>query len=291
MSWRSAPDTRILIEANARISLLSGWLKIAHQCVAPPCAAPAVETERGTVEIGDHAAAIVAVVAAPDLVSEAFSESGIQRLAVPGNGGSATDDTVLAEGQFATIASNAPVNLKPRPSPAFIDAMPIAFRDALIHVAAAGKLHDNLPAPLRPVSFEDVAPWLMSALPARNQTRNPFRRSVPSASRGCRVSGSMSNRTPWRCPSGRPPRLRQSRRLRQGLRRRARPRKPVRLPPGGKSRKPRPMSMAVNRRGSSRRVRRLGQLVHATVQQAAPLAKKRRSSGSSGSSIRSLSQT
>jgi hypothetical protein len=168
------PDTRILIEANARVSLLRGWLKIAHQCPASPCAAPVVETERGTVEIGDHAAAIVAIVGAPQPVTEAFSESGIQKLTVPGNGASTPSGAVLAEGQFATIASDGPANLKPRPSPAFLDAMPIAFRDGLIHVATTAKPRDNLPAPLRPVSFDDVAPWLTSALPARNQPGTRF---------------------------------------------------------------------------------------------------------------------
>jgi hypothetical protein len=168
------PDTRILLEANARISLLRGWVKIAHQCAVPPCAGPVVETERGTLEIGDHAAAIVAAIPAPDVVSEAFSESGTQKLVIPANGTSTPDSVALAEGQFATIASNAPANLKPRPSPAFLAGMPIAFRDALMRVPASGKLHDTLPAPLRPVSFDDVAPWLMSALPARNQPATRF---------------------------------------------------------------------------------------------------------------------
>jgi hypothetical protein len=169
------PDTRILIEANARISLLSGWLKVAHQCAATPCVEPAVETERGRVDIGDHAAAIVAVLAAPDRVSEAFSESGNQKLEAAANGASSPDSVTLAEGQFAAIVSDdAPVVSKPRPSPAFLAAMPIAFRDALMRVPTTGKLRDDLPSPLRPVSFEDVAPWLTSGLPARNQPATRF---------------------------------------------------------------------------------------------------------------------
>lgn len=168
------PDTRILIEANARISLLRGWLKIAHQCAASPCAEPAIETERGAVDIGDHAAAIVAVVATPELVSEAFSESGNQKLEVAANSASTPDSVALAEGQFAAIVSDAPVVPKPRPSPAFLAGMPIAFRDALVRVPTTGKLRDDLPSPLRPVSFEDVAPWLTSGLPARNQPATRF---------------------------------------------------------------------------------------------------------------------
>ena len=168
------PGTRILIESNARVALLTGWVKIAHECAASECLAPAVETERGTLEIGDHAAAIVAAVSAPDPVSEMFSESGTQKLDVPSNSTSTSDSVVLAEGQFASIASNKPSDLRPRPSPAFLAGMPIAFGDALTRVPTAGKLRDDLPAPLRPVSFEDVAVWLMSGLPARHQPGHSF---------------------------------------------------------------------------------------------------------------------
>jgi hypothetical protein len=168
------PSTRILIESNARVALLTGWVKFAHECTASECLAPAVETERGTIEIGDHAAAIVAAISAPDPMSEMFSESGSQKLDVPSNSTSTSDSVVLAEGQFASIASNKPSDLRPRPSPAFLAGMPIAFRDALTRVPTAGKLRDNLPSPLRPVSFDDVAVWLTSALPARNQPGHSF---------------------------------------------------------------------------------------------------------------------
>jgi hypothetical protein len=167
------PGTQILIGENTRISLLRGWLKIAHQCAAAGCPAPAIETERGTVDVGDHAAAIVAALAVPDPLSEVFSESGVQRLEPPGKGAS-TDSVAVAEGQFATISANTPAILKPRPSPAFLDGMPIPFRDALIRVVIAGKLRDNLSAPIRPVTFDDVSPWLTSALPARNQAATRF---------------------------------------------------------------------------------------------------------------------
>ena len=168
------PGTRILIESNARVALLTGWVKIAHECTASACLAPAVETERGTLEIGDHAAAIVAAVSAPDPVTEMFSESGIQKLEVPTNSASTPDRAVLAEGQFVSIASNKPFDLRPRPSAAFLSGMPIAFGDALTRVATTGKLRDDLAAPLRPVSFDDVAMWLMSGLPARGQPGNSF---------------------------------------------------------------------------------------------------------------------
>jgi hypothetical protein len=168
------PGTRILIEPNARVALLTGWVKIAHECTASACLAPAVETERGALEIGDHAAAIVAAVSAPDPVTEMFSESGIQKLEVPTNSTSTPDSAVLAEGQFVSIASNKHFDLRPRPSAAFLSGMPIAFGDALTRVATTGKLRDDLPAPLRPVSFDDVAIWLMSGLPARRQPGNSF---------------------------------------------------------------------------------------------------------------------
>jgi hypothetical protein len=168
------PGTRILIGSNAQVSLLSGWVKIAHRCRAAPCAGPAVETERGTLDIGDHGAAIVAVVSTPEPLSEAFSESGSQKLNVRAGGTATPSSLVVAEGQFVSIASNAPAALKPRPSPAFLAGMPIPFQDALMPVTVPGALHDTLPAPLRPVSFDDVSAWLTSALPERNQPATRF---------------------------------------------------------------------------------------------------------------------
>src|ERR1700688_505759 len=37
------PGTRILIEANARVAVLTGWVKIAQECAASEFLAPAVE--------------------------------------------------------------------------------------------------------------------------------------------------------------------------------------------------------------------------------------------------------
>src|SRR5260370_7853791 len=51
------PGTRILIEPNARVALLTGWVKIAHECTASASLAPAVEPDRAALQTADHAPA------------------------------------------------------------------------------------------------------------------------------------------------------------------------------------------------------------------------------------------
>jgi hypothetical protein len=168
------PGTQILLESKAHVSLLKGWIKISHTCAASSCLLPAVETERGTLEVGDHAAAIVAAVSNPAPVSEVFSESGTQTLELPASSAPAPGSVALAEGHFASVTSGESADVRPRPSPAFLAGMPVAFQDALMRIPTTGKLRDDLPAPLRPVAFEDVAAWLTSALPARKQPETSF---------------------------------------------------------------------------------------------------------------------
>jgi hypothetical protein len=168
------PGTQALLESQAHVSLLNGWVKLSNDCTAS-CTTPVVETERGTLTIGDHAAAIVAVVpTGPGSMSEVFSESGTQKLNVFTNDPGAPASVNLAEEQFASIAPNAAADLRPRPSSTFLAGMPIAFRDALRRVSVVGTPRNDLPTPLRPVSFADVSAWLTSALPARNQPETRF---------------------------------------------------------------------------------------------------------------------
>jgi hypothetical protein len=171
-------QTRVLLQTGSRVSLLDGWLKVAHGCTAQPCAVPVVDTERGTVELGTSAAAIVAALpvgTAGTVAIAVFSESGTQTLTASPRQGAALVHTAIAPGHFAYFTANAPPQVSPRPSSAFLADMPIAFRDALQRMPTAPGTHESAIKPLRAATYDDVSAWLLSALPARKRFAVRFR--------------------------------------------------------------------------------------------------------------------
>ena len=118
-------QSRVMLQADERIALLRGWMKIAYACKAASCPQRVVETERGAIRLSTSAST-AAIVATPDDAGDiaVFSESGVQTLALK-------PPLTIDAGSFAEISGNAPAHLLPRPSSAFLAAMPVAFRDAL----------------------------------------------------------------------------------------------------------------------------------------------------------------
>lgn len=174
-------QTRVLLERNARVSLLDGWVKLAHACGGTPCLKPVVETSLGVTLLGDDASIIVAALrsTAPSTQGDTdmiFSESGTSQLLSRVSGGPAPVRTGLPQGQFASQSAGAAVKVAPRPSSAFLADMPVAFRDALRPLPAAQRapVHDKPANPPRAVSYDDVSAWLASALPARTRADTRF---------------------------------------------------------------------------------------------------------------------
>jgi len=165
-------QTRLLLQAGPRVSLLDGWLKIAHTCATPPCKAPVVDTERGSVELGGNAAAVVAALPGTNQdepTIAVFSESGTQTLA-----GSARKNAITP-GSFAYVTASAPPQIAQRPSSAFLTDMPVVFRDALQRLPITPAAHDSPVKPLRAATYDDVSAWLASDLPARKRFPARFR--------------------------------------------------------------------------------------------------------------------
>ncbi|WP_213777105.1 hypothetical protein [Caballeronia sp. dw_276] len=165
-------QTRVLLQAGLRVSLLDGWLKVAHACVTQPCAAPVIDTERGALEFGANAAAVIAALPGADdgkSTIAVFSESGTQTLAA-----SARRSTITP-GSFAYATASAPPQIAQRPSSAFLADMPVAFRDALQRLPVTPATHDSAIKPQRAVAYDDVSAWLVSDLPARKRFPARFR--------------------------------------------------------------------------------------------------------------------
>ncbi|MCP3725605.1 hypothetical protein M3I53_21175 [Paraburkholderia sp. CNPSo 3272] len=160
------PQTRAMLMADARVALLSGWLKIAAAaCATAPCAQVRVDTESGALDVGSSAAAIIAAHVNTQTV-DVFSETGTQTL--PTN-----PPTSIRSGRFASFDSTGRVQFSARPTDAFVTTMPVAFRDALQPLAVARPAH--IAPPSHAATYDDIAPWLDSKLPARKSFPARFR--------------------------------------------------------------------------------------------------------------------
>ncbi|WP_198255692.1 hypothetical protein [Burkholderia plantarii] len=164
------PDTRVLLARGARVALLRGWLKLLSACDgAAGCALPAVETERTRFAPAARSALVIAAAPPGYDADAAFCESGTARVDALGRPAHAKLDAP----RFAQRATtNETIAVLPGPDPAFVAAMPTAFRDALRALPVPPAPHD---APVsRPVAYGDVAEWLTSTLAARTTAPTRF---------------------------------------------------------------------------------------------------------------------
>lgn len=188
-------NTRVMLQAGLRISLLNGWLKLAHVCGLPPCLPPTIDTARGTIEIGENAAAIVAAPAGTSTVG-IFSESGTETLKEAARRGASPANTVIAAGHFALSPADGPAQLAARPSNAFLDDMPVAFHDALQPMPVARETAVIQPA--RAVNYADVSPWLISTLSVRKRLAPRFRPRLTDPAFHHAVDANLKALPEWR---------------------------------------------------------------------------------------------
>jgi hypothetical protein len=187
-------QSRAMLQADERIALLRGWIKIAYACKAASCPQRIVETERGAIRLstgtGTSAAAIVAT---PDDAGDiaVFSESGVQTLALK-------PPLTINAGSFAAVPDSAPAHILPRPSSAFLAAMPAAFRDALQPLAVDAKPSSAAVKPLRPATYDDIAPWLTSTLPARKRFAARFHTRLADSAFRASIESHLNALPDWR---------------------------------------------------------------------------------------------
>ena len=152
------PSTRVYLIERADIPtfvLMRGWLKLDAHPAGKGRAHNAVSSR-----LGASTPQGVLILHAGDREDEAFHESGTMTLLIHDRGGrlSARETKVnqFFVGEDRTVATSAP-----RPSAAFVAAMPVPFRDPLPDGLAKGpKFRPAEPKYVREVSYSDVSGWL-----------------------------------------------------------------------------------------------------------------------------------
>lgn len=177
-------DTRVLLARDGRVALLRGWLKVQHACTGAHCAVPVVETGRMRVTPAERSALVIAASTQAYADADAvFCESGSAIMVTPGKPHGKPAQTAMSAHEFARLSkANAGIDVSARLDPAFVAAMPLAFRDALrplplppAPAAPAAPRTASASAPAsRPVTYADVSDWLRSALAVRTQPGTRF---------------------------------------------------------------------------------------------------------------------
>jgi hypothetical protein len=191
-------QSRVMLQADGHIALLHGWMKIAHACKAASCPQRIVETERGAIRLSTGTGTgtgtgTAAIVATPDDAGDiaVFSESGVQTLALK-------PPLTINAGSFAAISASAPAHILPRPSSVFLAAMPAAFRDALQPLAIDVRPSSAALKPLRPATYDDIAPWLTSTLPARKRFAARFHTRLADSAFRASIESHLNALPDWR---------------------------------------------------------------------------------------------
>ncbi|MGY1920630.1 hypothetical protein ACW9IF_17125 [Pseudomonas tolaasii] len=160
------PDTRILIATHnkdTQINLLNGWLKL--QPVAGNGHANLAVTTGGLGFTLTNSASVIHV---GKRQTEIFVEDGSQVISELDAHGKTDHSVTLDHEDFAQRVGDAQLKIVPRPEQAFIDALPPQFLDPLVPL---GKKTPKAPEPVkeRDVTYEDIAPWVVSPLNLNQQ--------------------------------------------------------------------------------------------------------------------------
>lgn len=174
-------DTRVLLTHDAHIALLQGWVKVLHACDASTatCTVPEIETARTRFTPGDDTANTALVIAAtvagyPD-DDAVFCESGTASVVAIGASRNKAAPVRLDAHRFATHPkANDTIAVSARSDPAFVAAMPVAFRDALRVLPLPAHVRNDPANGIRPVAYDDVSDWLGSGLAARKDPATRF---------------------------------------------------------------------------------------------------------------------
>lgn len=171
-------DTRVLLTRDAHIALLQGWVKVLHACDAgtATCTVPLIETAHTRFAPGDDTALVIAATVAgyPD-DDAVFCESGTASVLAIGTSHGKAAPVRLDAHRFATHPNASDtIAVSARSDPAFVAAMPVAFRDALRVLPLPAHVRNYPASGIRPVAYDDVSDWLDSGLTARKDPATRF---------------------------------------------------------------------------------------------------------------------
>jgi FecR protein len=196
--------TRIALDAAQHgdsLALLSGWIKIARIHAAPEPLS--IDTAVLHAALRDGA---VVLHASRDTTS-LFIETGGMTLTLPDH---ADARTPLDGEHYAERQAAKPLDVRPRPAPAFIASMPMPFRDPLSDTAPANA-KPGAPSQGRPATYADLADWLTAPLGIRRSFVARFRPLAQGEPFRSQVRQNLRDLPEWRrvlCPPPAMPRRR-----------------------------------------------------------------------------------
>lgn len=141
------------LDPAAELILLSGWLKAEAGSAATPFRyqTPGLAAATGNGALVFHTT---------ENGSDLFVESGAATISEVSTEGHAREPKPAKAGQFFSHAGGKGVTVLARPTPAFIDGMPVAFRDTLPSRLAHFKGKPGEPKAQHAVSYAEAEPWL-----------------------------------------------------------------------------------------------------------------------------------
>ncbi|MGC1522046.1 MAG: hypothetical protein WA803_10950 [Steroidobacteraceae bacterium] len=153
---------------GATFAVLDGWVKVDTASVTAAADIRTVGTRLGAAsDAGTY------VLHAGDSADEVFHERGAVTLWVPAAGG--WESAPSNPSEFAARTQGTALRTQIGLEPAFLRAMPSAFRDPL-PLGMSASLHTAVePQALRDVAYEDVANWLTAPLEWRRGFTHRFR--------------------------------------------------------------------------------------------------------------------
>lgn len=198
LTFALGPESKIYLGRTGtvdEITLLSGWIKLQpglHD-QAPPARLTA-----GAVRLDPVTATSVIHVVAESV--EIFVESGKQGVLEVGKRNGSAGKLELGREQYAVRRDETALALAGRPAKSFVGTMPRHFFDMLVPVArqlaktAAPALKKD-----RDVSYDDVAPWLLSNVGLnKNMLANRFAPRLTDPQFRQQVSDELGGNAEWR---------------------------------------------------------------------------------------------
>jgi hypothetical protein len=187
-------NTRLLIlgrgSQEGELVILTGWLKGEATACTVPClyASPrlAAASKGGTVLL--HST--------PE-TSEAYFETGAGTVSQVNSVGGKSSPLPAKPGQFFTRRPGKPVVPAARPDAAFIEAMPVPFRDTLPSRLARFAAKAVEPKVDREVNYADVEPWLKIGLTWRRGFVERFRPRLKDPEFRRAIDAHMSSHPEW----------------------------------------------------------------------------------------------
>jgi hypothetical protein len=186
-------------DALGALSLLSGWIKVARVGAAPSHAPVRIDTPALQLSVRPGSTVIRATPTATSVYVEAgavqASMTDVANMSNMADRRAAPQE--LAADQFAVRELGQPLKSSGRPSPEFVEHLPVIFRDPLRPLRHA-PIQSVALTPVHQTSYAEVSEWLTSSLPLRSTFMPRFRPLLHSKPFRAQVEQHVSALPEWR---------------------------------------------------------------------------------------------